>query len=314
MQKAQTERLGVAGLDYFFSQHGWLFREQTTHDYGIDAHIEIVNKERPTGKLIALQIKSGTSFFAEETENAFVFRTNETHVSYWVAHSMPVVLILYNPETKQAFWRHVSRDTVESTGKNWKLGVPKKSMFEQPEETLKSLSALAQPEPYLRRLNRLRIDRRWMDLIEAGTEVRVEFDSWVNKALPRYQLTISTDEEEEAWPMLYTPGLGVVGMLEHFFPWAHFTVDQDAHEEGSESDWESECYSGYDSETGVTYHSQTFGEWYQPPRGLVPVSENGETESYMLILSLNDFGRSFITIDDYLGDPEAIEKIGFTLE
>ena len=314
MQKAQTDRLGVAGIDYFFSQHGWLFREQPTHDYGIDAHVEIVNKQRPTGKLIALQIKSGTSFFSEETGGAFIFRTNDAHVAYWVGHSMPVVLILYNPETKQAYWRHISRDTVESTGKNWKIGVPKKSMFEQPEETLLSLSALAQPEPYLRRLNRLRIDRRWMDLINEGNEVRVEFDVWVNKSLSRYQLTISTDEEDEIWPMLYSPGLGIEEMLEHFFPWAQFAVDQDAHEEGAESDWAGECYAGRDSESGVIYYSQTFGEWYKAPKGLVPVSEDGETATYILILSLNDFGRNFITIDDYLDDPEAIEKIGFTLE
>jgi hypothetical protein len=38
----QTVRLGVAALDTYFSGHGWLFREQLTHDYGIDAHVEIV--------------------------------------------------------------------------------------------------------------------------------------------------------------------------------------------------------------------------------------------------------------------------------
>ena len=64
----QTERLGVAAVDYFFSTNGWMFREQTTHDYGIDAHVEIVQDGPPTGKLIALQIKSGISFFSEETE------------------------------------------------------------------------------------------------------------------------------------------------------------------------------------------------------------------------------------------------------
>jgi hypothetical protein len=46
----------------------------------------------------------------------------------------------------------------------------------------------------------------------------------------------------------------------------------------------------------------------------VPVSENGETETYVLILSLNDFAESFICIDDFLSDPKASENIGFTLE
>jgi|SRR5450755_1209115 len=314
MNGPQTERLGVAALDYFFSQHGWLFREQPTHDYGIDAHVEIVSDERPTGKLIALQIKAGPSFFAEESRDAFIFRTDDKHIAYWVGHSMPVVIILYNPETKQAFWQHVARDTVETTGKGWKLLVPKVSMFEQPEWCLAGLAGLTQPEPYLRRLNRLRIDRRWMDRLAEGHEVRIQFEDWVNKSLPRYQITISSDDEEEAWPALYAPDVGIEEMLNHFFPWADYNLDADAHEEGAREEWMNECYSGRDDETGKIYYSMPFNEWYKPQEGIVPVSGDGETASYSLLLSLNDFGRSFLTLDEYLADPDAPENIGFTLE
>lgn len=288
----QTERLGVSALEYFFSKHGWLFREQTTHDYGIDAHVEIVTNERPTGKLIALQIKAGASFFAEETNDAFVFRTNGKHIAYWVDHSMPVVVVLFNPETKQAYWQHVSRETVESTGKGWKLSIPKVSMFEHVERCLEAFALLTQPEPYVRRLNRLRIDRHWMDLLEEGYEVRVQFDDWVNKSLPRYQITISTEDEEETWPTLYAPGIGIEGMLNHFFPWADFHLDRDA----------------FDEDEAQKYQR------YHPEEEIVPISENGETASYCLLLSLNEFGHSFLAMDDYLADPDAPEKIGFTLE
>lgn len=315
MTQPQTERLGVSALDYFFSEKGWLFREQTTHDYGIDAHIEIVEEQRPTGKLIALQIKAGPSFFKEEVVNAYVYRTDDKHIAYWVGHSMPVIVVLFDPETKQAYWQHVSRETVETTGKGWKILVPKISIYEQPEKHLSALEALTQPEPYVRRLNRLRIDRYWMDLIEQGHKVRIEFDEWVNKSLPRYQVTISTDGEKESWPTLYAPGVGIEGMLNHFFPWADFNLDMEAHEQGSYGYWESECYSGRDSETGVVYYSASFDEWYSPPtENIVPVSENGETASYSLLLTLNNFGESFLTIDDYLADPSAPETIGFTLE
>ena len=314
MTKPQTERLGVSILDYFFSENGWLFREQTTHDYGIDAHVEIVENQRPTGKLIALQIKAGLSFFEEEANEAYVFRTNDKHIAYWVGHSMPVVLVLFNPETKQAYWQHVSRQTVETTGKGWKLFVPKLSLFEEPTRHLKALAALTQPEPYIRRLNRLRIDRHWMDLIGEGHEVRVQFDDWVNKSLPRYQITISTDDEKESWPVLYALGVGIEEMLNHFFPWADFSLDNEAHEEGALGDWENECYAWCDDETGEVYYSMPFEEWYEPPEGIVPVSENGETASYSLLLSLNEFGRSFLMIDDYLADPAAPETIGFSIE
>lgn len=314
MPAPQTERLGVATLDHFFSEQGWLFREQSTHDYGIDAHVEIVEAQRPTGKLIALQIKSGATFFKEEGADSYVFRTDDKHVTYWVAHSMPVVLVLYNPTDKTAHWQHVTRENVESTGKNWKIEVPKIDMLANPKDTLKALESLTQPEPYIRRLNRLRIDRHWMDLIEEGVQVRVAFDDWVNKSLPRYQVTIYTDDEKETWPTLYTPGVRVEGMLEHFFPWADVDVDEDEYEQGAEAQWETECYAYHDPETGETFYNQEFDEGYKPPKRLVPVSDNGETESYVLVLSLNDFGRSFMLVDDYLSDPDAPEKIGFALE
>lgn len=315
MTKPQTERLGVSVLDYFFSKNGWLFREQTTHDYGIDAHVEIVEKERPTGRLIALQIKAGPSFFREEVEDAYVFRTDDKHIAYWVEHSMPVVLVLYNPETEQAYWQHVSRDTVETTGKKWKLNVSKISIFDEPDRYLKALASLTQAEPYIRRLNRLRIDRHWIDLIEQGYEVRVAFDEWVNKSLDRYQVTISTDDKKESWPTLYVPGSSIEGMLNHFFPWADFSLDMEAHEHGARGTWGSECYLGRDSETGHVYYSMPFDEWYTPPEeSIVPVSEDGETASYSLLLTLNEFGKSFLMIDKYLADPSAPETIGFTLE
>jgi hypothetical protein len=314
MATPQTERLGLAALEYFFAQHGWLFREQPTQDYGIDAHAEIVAEERPTGKLLAFQIKSGASFFKETSGENYVFRTDDSHISYWVAHSMPVVLALYDPDTKEACFQHISRTTVESTGKGWKVLVPKINMLESPEGTLRWLASLTQPEPYIRRLNRLRVDRRWMNRLADGEEVRIEFDDWVNKSLPRYQITISSGMDKEVWPTLYAPGVGIEAMLEHFFPWADFAVDVDTHIECAEEEWETQCILWQDSETGHRGYSKSFDEWYAPPSGIEPVARDGETESYALILSLNELGEAFLQIDDFLADPNAQEVIGFTFE
>ena len=44
---------------------GWLFREQPTEDYGIDANAEVVDYEEVSGKLLAIQIKGGKSWFKE---------------------------------------------------------------------------------------------------------------------------------------------------------------------------------------------------------------------------------------------------------
>ena len=143
----KTDRLGVSKLDFYFSSHGWLFREQMVHDYGIDAHIEIVNDAYPTGDLIAIQIKSGMSFFSEETDEAYIFRTEDKHISYWSNHSLPVVLVLYNTEDDILYWQVINEQTVISTGKGWKIEVPKTNILN--EDSFKDLSKLTQPEQYI---------------------------------------------------------------------------------------------------------------------------------------------------------------------
>ena len=55
-----TERVGVNAVEaIFLNELNWAFREQTVSDYGIDAQVEVMEDGKPTGKLIALQIKSG---------------------------------------------------------------------------------------------------------------------------------------------------------------------------------------------------------------------------------------------------------------
>ena len=309
----QTARLGVAALDTYFSSHGWLFREQLTHDYGIDAHVEIVDGLYPSGKIIAFQIKSGLSFFGEESAEGFVFRSDDKHVGYWLNHAMPVVLILFQPESKQLFWQHIGKDTVESTGKNWKVLVPKAHELVVGDKTLPAFAALTQPEPYVRRLNRLRLDRFWIEKVAAGEVVNVKFDDWINKSLPRFQLAISCDGETETMPMVYGPGMEIEDLLNHYVPWADFELDHEAHREGAEDQWAAECYSFSDSETGRVFYTQPFDEWYSPEQGIVPVASDGEVESYSLTLALNELGRAFLTVDDHLTDEDEFADVTFTM-
>lgn len=69
----------------------WLFREQPTEDYGIDAQVEIVDDEAVSGKLLALQIKSGASWFKELGPGGWWYRPDAKHVQYWMNHSLPVL-------------------------------------------------------------------------------------------------------------------------------------------------------------------------------------------------------------------------------
>lgn len=84
---------------------GWLFREQLTEDYGIDAHVEIVEGEAVSGKLLALQIKSGPSWFSQPGPGGWWFRPDADHVQYWTNHSLPVAVVLVHPGTERCHWQ-----------------------------------------------------------------------------------------------------------------------------------------------------------------------------------------------------------------
>ena len=57
------ERVGVLNCGKIAEKNGWMFREQPVNDIGIDAHIEKVDDYGKSRKLLAIQIKSGESWF-----------------------------------------------------------------------------------------------------------------------------------------------------------------------------------------------------------------------------------------------------------
>jgi hypothetical protein len=132
-----TERLGVHMVALqILKELGWPCREQFTDDWGIDAHMEVVNNGRLSGRLIAVQIKSGESFFEETTEQGFVFRGKKRHLDYWQDHSLPVVLMLYNPKDNNIYWEVVRQEYVELTNSAWKITVPKGNILSSKSEKI----------------------------------------------------------------------------------------------------------------------------------------------------------------------------------
>lgn len=123
-KSSQTDRTGIYAVADKFTKAGYIFREQSICDYGIDAQIELVEEENVTGNLIALQIKSGTSWFNEQDDIGFVYRGDRAHLNYWLEHSLPVLLVLHNPENQQTYWQAITISNVSLTGKAWKISVP----------------------------------------------------------------------------------------------------------------------------------------------------------------------------------------------
>jgi Domain of unknown function (DUF4365) len=95
--------INLSGL-IFTRDLNWIFREQPVSDVGIDALVEIVSAGAATGDLLALQLKSGDSFFCERTDEGFAFRGDADHLEYWLRYPIPVLLILCSPDQNRCWW------------------------------------------------------------------------------------------------------------------------------------------------------------------------------------------------------------------
>jgi len=85
----------------------WLFREIQKGDLGIDGFVEILDDERQGhGRLFALQLKTGPSYFTEPNDEGFLFRGKRKHLRYWLGLSVPVLalVVLCDPETNTCHW------------------------------------------------------------------------------------------------------------------------------------------------------------------------------------------------------------------
>ncbi len=121
---SSIEREGVNAVESVFIKFGWIFREQPIVDVGIDAQVEVCENGKPSGQLIALQIKSGESWFQEKSDTGFIYRGSVAHLEYWKKHSLPVIIVFYSPASKQIYWQVVQEKYIKATGKGWKIVLP----------------------------------------------------------------------------------------------------------------------------------------------------------------------------------------------
>lgn len=102
-----------------------IFRSKEKVDLGIDGEIEIVDdNRRGTGRLIAVQIKCGKSFFREKNNEGYVFRCPIEKFNYWINLAVPVILTLCNPDTREVFWCRICTENAIKLKESYKIIVP----------------------------------------------------------------------------------------------------------------------------------------------------------------------------------------------
>ena len=309
------ERIGVHHCAEIAVRNKWIFREQPVDDIGIDAHMEFVDESGKNRQLLALQIKAGSSWFKEKKDDYIIFRDiNERQYNYWITNSLPCIVVLYNPDDDMCIWQKLTDKTIERTkggrGKGFFVKVPADQTFLNYLSNEKLLSFTNLPEHVLN-YNFLLSQKKFMEIIKDGGTVKLHSKEWVNKSSGRGETELIVNDGENERKYLYPyyfPFTAYTEVFPKLFPWADFEADEDFYMEEDESLWrEYHCY--YDKEDEEWYIvGDTFEEFQKKLNPMRSINYSGERAEYMLILSINELGKSFLTIDDYISQAQPYAK------
>ena len=302
-----NERIGVHHCGEVAERNNWMFREQPINDIGIDAHIEFVDSSGKPKRLLALQIKSGASWFQEKKDNCIVFRDiNERQYNYWTMNSLPCIVILYNPNDGMCIWQELTDKTIEGTkggdGKGFFVKVPLNQVFLDTASNEKLLAFTNLPE-HIVNYNFLLSQKKFMQIIQNGGVVKLHSYEWVNKSSGRGDTELIVDDgngiEKYTYPYWF-PFTPYTEVFPRLFPWADFSADEDFFEDDDESLWRDlHCFYDEEDDKWLVV-GDTFEEFRSKLNPMRSIDHSGEVAEYMMILSLNDLGRSFLAVDEFV--------------
>jgi len=298
--------IGVFHCGELATRKGWYFRDQPKSDIGIDAHMELVEDSGRTKNLVALQIKTGPSWFENKKNDCYIFRDiNERQYNYWTHNSLPCILVMYNPDDDTCIWQELNKKTIEKTrngeGKGYFVRVPISQVFldDISNSRLKEYSNL--PE-YIINYNFLLSQKLFMQIIKSGGSVKLHSKEWVNKCSGKGNIELIVDDGNGPHTYSYPywfPYTMYTDVFPRLFPWANFTADADFYYEEDQEQWKKlHCY--YDPEENKYIRvGDSFSEFRSKLDPMRCIDYSGELAEYMLILSLNDLGEAFLLLDEY---------------
>lgn len=309
-----TERIGVSYCALTAERNNWMFREQPINDIGIDAHMEFVEDDKPR-QLLALQIKSGSSWFKEKKDDCIIFRNiNERQYNYWTMNSLPCIVILYNPDDNMCIWQELTTETIKRTkdgaGKGLYVKVPINQSFLDELSNEKLLAYTNLPQ-HIQNYNFLLSQKKFMEIIQNGGEVKLHSTEWIHKSSGKGDTKLIVNDGQEtkeyAYPYWF-PFTPYTDVFPQLFPWADFSVDEEFIEESDSELWQ-QLHCWYDSKmadwivVGETF--EQFRQKLHPMRYLEHASEVAE---YMLVLSLNELGKSFLEVEQFISETRPYAK------
>lgn len=303
----RVERMGISFCGYKAEEKGWMFREQPIDDIGIDAHMEITDKDGKARQLVALQIKSGESYFKHNKEGYISFRSiNERQYNYWTTNTLPCIVVLFNPKDKMCIWEKLTAETIHKTydgkGRGYFVNVPINQVFLDDESNAKMLTISNLPE-HVTNYNFLLSQKRFMQIIRDGGTVKLHSIEWVNKSSGRGKTELMVYDGNTTKTYTYPywfPFTPYTDVFPRLFPWAEFTADEDYYEEHDKVLWRQyNCYYDNEDERWIEI-GDTFEEFRKSLDPIRSIDHSGEVAEFLLVLNLNDLGISFLNVDKYV--------------
>ena len=221
-------------------------------------------------------------------------------------NSLPCILVLYNPDDEMCIWQKLTTETIERTndgkGKGFFVKVPLTQIFLNALSNEKLFSFTNLPE-HITNYNFLLSQKKFMQIIQDGGEIKLHSTEWVNKSSGRGDTELIVDDgksiEKYSYPYWF-PFTPYTEVFPRLFPWADFSADEDFFEENDEFfRHEYHCY--YDKEDDEwLLVGDTYEEYRRKLNPMRSIDHSGEVAEYMMVLSLNELGRSFLNVDKFV--------------
>ena len=111
-----TDQQGIGHLMHLLSKKGCIVNECSGRETGIDAICEFrTGPYESSGIFLAIQLKTGSSYFSKKKDGEYCYYADDKHVDYWLKCNMPVLFIIYNPESEEILWTKIEKGNLVKT-------------------------------------------------------------------------------------------------------------------------------------------------------------------------------------------------------
>jgi len=216
-------RLAIDAVEsVFLRDFKWSFRRLPASNSGIDARAEILDEGRPTGRLLALQIRPEQS--RGDKGGDYIYRGESGHLEYWMKHTLPVYVIVVDPETDLILWQRVEKRLCNNEETGWSVAIPAANVLDATTRLSFDQAIASDPESRMRSI--FALDRALMEEMQDQTTFFV-WDEWADALTNSRNLRIYLGGPLEGEPDMeidyYLRAGSLHEIMTTLFPWATYS-------------------------------------------------------------------------------------------